>query len=417
MDGLFQHKDGFRELTAGDYEFRPVLGLTANRNVLLLAFDGRYLQATPDPAGLIYLNHTPITVISRETKYSTPFGLGNQAIGRFTGSDVWQAKSSLTVNTRLSYLYRNLSILRNGDGGSVVGTALTGRSLRSQHDVVNDFDFESEPVFNFNIGKVRNTLLTGVEIQHQTIAANRKTAQLQPIPNIFAPVIPETSTVGLNFVPNFLDHLSANYEGIYVTDQIDLTSRLKLRIGGRQDWWQTELTPQINVPGRSLGNGVPIEPPNTYSRNDTPFSWSAGAVYRVLSGASLFFGAEHSNLANFNSEATQNGVEAPESGMQYEAGFKMAELNNRILITAAAFHVKRNNVFSLVSDVPVFNDQLTQGGEGNVELGLTSRWHLNANATGMHAALTDNPSNPAATGRRPQGCSQPHCELYGRAMM
>ena len=408
MDGLFQHKDGFRALAAGNYEFRPVLGLTASHNVMLLAFDGRYLQAVPDPAGLIYLNHTPITAVSHETKYSTPFGLGNQAIGRFTGSDVWQVTPSVTVNNRLSYLYRNLSILRNGDGGSVVGEALTGRSLRSQHDVVNDFDFESEPVWNFSTGKMRHTLLSGVEIQHQTIGANRSTATLQNITDIFDPAIPETSLSGLVFLRDathsgFLDHLHANYEGLYATDQIDVTPRLKLRIGGRQDWWQTELTPLIFVPGRSLGNGVLIEPPNTYGRNDTPFSWSAGAVYRVLPGASLFFGAEHSNLANFNSEATQNGVEAPESGMQYEAGVKLAELNNRILITAAAFDVKRDNVFSLVSDIPVFNDQLTQGGEGSVELGLTQRWHLNANATGMHAALTNNPSNPAATGRRPQG--------------
>jgi iron complex outermembrane receptor protein len=39
-------------------------------------------------------------------------------------------------------MYRNLPILRNGDGGSVSGNSLTGRSLRNQHDVVNDFDFE-----------------------------------------------------------------------------------------------------------------------------------------------------------------------------------------------------------------------------------------------------------------------------------
>jgi iron complex outermembrane receptor protein len=89
--------------------------------------------------------------------------------------------------------------------------------------------------------------------------------------------------------------------------------------------------------------------------------------------------------------------------MQYEAGVKIAALNDRMMITAAAFHVMRNNVFSLVSDIPVFNDQLTQGGEGNVELALSHRWKLNANATGMHASLTDNPSDPAATGRRPQG--------------
>jgi iron complex outermembrane recepter protein len=87
--------------------------------------------------------------------------------------------------------------------------------------------------------------------------------------------------------------------------------------------------------------------------------------------------------------------------MQYEAGAKIAELNNRVMVTAAAFHVMRNNVFSLVSDIPVFNDQLTRGGEGTVELALNRRWRLNANATGMHASLTDNPSNPAATGRRP----------------
>ena len=57
----------------------------------------------------------------------------------------------------------------------------------------------------------------------------------------------------------------------------------------------------------------------------------------------------------------------------------------------------------LFRSVPVFNDQRTQGGEGTVELALNRRWKINTNATGMHASLTDNPSNPAATGQRPQG--------------
>ncbi len=408
VDSLTQHTDGYRALSAADYELRPVLGLTTSHNVLLLAGDGRYLQATPDSAGLIYYNHTPITVVPRETKYSTPFGFGDQSLGRFTASDVWQAKPFVTVNNRFSYMYRNLSILRNGDGGSVVGTALTGRQLRNQQDVLNDIDYEGEPVWSFHTGSVHHTLLTGVEVQHQNDVSNRSTADLQNIVNIFDPVVPETSRAGLVFLRDakhsgFLDQLRANYEGLYATDQIDLTPRWKLRIGGRQDFWQTTLVPQLFVPGRSLGNGVLIEPPNTYSRNDTPFSWNVGTVYRILPGVSTFFGVAHSNLVNFTSEATQNGVEAPESGMQYEAGAKIAALNNRVMITAAAFHVMRNNVFSLVSDIPVFNDQLTQGGEGTIELAMTRHWRVNANATGMHASLTDNPSNPAATGRRPQG--------------
>lgn len=177
-----------------------MLGFNTNHNVLLLAGDGRYLQATPDPAGLIYYNHTPITVVQRETKYSTSFGFGDQSIGRFTGSDVWQAKPSLTVNNRFSYMCRNLSILRNGDGGSIVDSALTGRQLRNQHDVVNDFDYEGEPVLTFHTGSVHHTLLTGVEVQHQTVVANRSTADLQNITNIFDPVIPETSRAGLVFL-------------------------------------------------------------------------------------------------------------------------------------------------------------------------------------------------------------------------
>jgi iron complex outermembrane receptor protein len=408
IDGMAQHKDGFRSLAAADYELRPVFGLTTGHNLLLLALDGRELQATPDPAGLLYVNHTPITTVGREAKYSTPFGFGNQAIGRFTTSDVWQATPSVTVNNRFSYLYRNLSILRNGDGGTIVGTALTGRQLRNQHDTIKTIDYEAEPVFNFHIGSVHNTLLTGFEVQHQEIAANRSTADLPSILNIFAPSIPEASRNSLTFLRDakhsgFLDHLNANYQGLYATDQLDLTSRWKLRVGGRQDWWQTALSPQIAVPGRSLGNGQLIAPPNTYTRNDTPFSWNVGTVYRILPGVSTFFGVAHSNLANFNSEATQNGVQAPETGTQYEAGVKVAAINDRVMITAAAFHVMRNNVFSLVNDIPVFNDQLTQGGEGSIELALSHRWKLNTNATGMHASLTDNPSNPAATGRRPQG--------------
>jgi iron complex outermembrane receptor protein len=408
IDALLQHKDGFRALAAGDYEVRPVVGLTTTHNILLIAADGRDLQDVPDTAGLLYVNRAPITSVPITTKYSTPFGYGNQPVGRITASDVWQAKPYMTVTNRFSYMYRHLSILRNGDGGSIVGTQLQGRQLRQQHDVTQDFDFESEPVWSFKTGHIRHTLLTGTEIQHQSVGTNRATADLLPILNIFAPVIPETSTAGLTFLRDAkhsgaIDHLGAAYESLYATDQIDLTSRWKLRIGGRQDWWQEGLTPLVFVPARSLGNGVLIEPPNTYRRQDTPFSWNVGTVYRVAPGVSTFFGVTRSNLANFNSESAQNGVEAPESGLQYEAGLKVVAFNDRVLMTLAAFHVMRNNVFSLLNDVPVFNDQRTEGGDGSIELGLTRLWKLNANATGMHAALTDNPSNPAVTGQRPQG--------------
>jgi iron complex outermembrane receptor protein len=411
VDGLAQHSNGFRSLASGDYELRTVVSYTVGEHVMLFAVDGRYLQATPDPAGLIYVNGTPITGVSRETKYSTPFSLGDQTLMRATFSDVWTVNGTLTVTNRVSYMYRNLSILRNGDGGTVTGVVFSGRQLRKQHDTLNDFDYEFEPIWRFRTGAIRHTLLTGFEAQHQGLFSNRATADLQNIANIFDPVIPETSVDGLVFLRDqkhsgFIDKLGANYFGLYAVDQIDLTERLKIRVSGRQDWWNTQLDPQVFVPGRIFQGDQLIEPGASYGRTDTPFSWSAGALYRVVPSVSAFFGAAQSNLATFSSEATQNGVHQPESGLQYEAGIKASLLNDRAIFTLAGFDVQRNNVFTLVGDNPVFNNQKTDGFEANGQILILQNWRLLANYTVQHAFLTDNPSNPAQTGNDPVGVPQ-----------
>jgi iron complex outermembrane recepter protein len=178
---------------------------------------------------------------------------------------------------------------------------------------------------------------------------------------------------------------------------------LKVRLTGRQDRWNTQLTPEVFVPGRIFQGDQLFEPGMTYGQIDTPFSWSAGAVYRILPGVSPFFGVAHSNLATFSSESTQNGVHQPESGLQYEAGVKIAAFDNRAALTVAGFDILRNNVFTLVGDTPVFNDQRTRGFEANFQTIAWSRWSIVANVTAQNAVLTDNPSNPATTGKHPVG--------------
>ena len=59
---------------------------------------------------------------------------------------------------------------------------------------------------------------------------------------------------------------------------------------------------------------VPIEPGLTQTRVDQPVSWSVGTLYKILPGVAPFAGVSRSYLTNFNSEATQNGIFAPESG-------------------------------------------------------------------------------------------------------
>jgi iron complex outermembrane recepter protein len=408
VDATLAHSDGFRDLKSSDYEIRPVLNWVTGDHNITFSVDARHLENTPDSYGLIYVNGSPIKNVSINSKFSTPFAHAQQNLIRINLSDAWTVNDYLTINNRFSYTHRVLNVLENGDSGTVTGDVFSGRQLRDQNDDETDFDYQLEPVWKFDTGPVKHTLLTGFEVQRQQLFENRSTADLPNITNIFAPVPPETSTSGLIFLRDakhsgVLDNLDATYLGLYGTDQIDVTDKFKVRVGVRQDWWDSDLTPEAFVPGRLQPNGQLFEPGVTYGRRDAPISWNVGALYRILPGVSPYFGVSESNLANFTAEDTQAAIEQPESALQFEGGLKTSLFSDRVTLTTAVFEVRRNNVFDLVGDTGVLDDQSTKGVEADLQLQPTPQWKILANGTAQHAELTSNPSQLAAQGKQPQG--------------
>jgi iron complex outermembrane receptor protein len=414
VDGLIQHTDGFRDLKGADYELRPQFTYTWDGHVTNVSLDVRHIEATPDPSGIVYFRWAPgtiafpLTAVPDTTKYSSPYDHGNQDYARETISDVWSVNGILTINQRLTYAHRDLDILRNGDGGSITGIMLTGRTMRHQHDLDDDALYQLEPVWKFGTGPIGHTLLTGFELHDQWVVTHRETANLPNITNVFSPVVPDQSIAGLTFVPNFKDDMHATYVGMYATDQIDVTEQFKVRAGIRQDFWNTNLTPLVTIPGRTDGAGNPLLAGVTETRNDTPLSWNAGAIYHVMPGVSPYAGVATSHLANFNSEADQNGVHAPENAIQYEAGVKLEAPHDFATLTTAWFDTERSNVQSSLA-LPngntevVFNNQVTRGYEADLVVLPTDKWKIFVNATWQRAYLTDNPSQPAALWMQPQG--------------
>lgn len=415
VDGLVQHTNGFRNLKGADYEIRPVLTWTLGDHVVTVVVDARHIERTPDPYGLIYFDGRPINM-PRTTLYSTPFSFANQNYIRTELGDAWTVNKLLTVNNRFSYMHRAAQILRNGDSDTIVGDTMEGRSLRLQYDSVDDFDYMLEPVWTFHTGSIGHTLVTGFEAQHQHLFTNQLDANLPNIDDVFAPIIQETSTGSLDFTRSGtkgeIDTLLANYLGLYATDQIDATDKLKLRFSGRQNWWSTTLTPDIFVPGRIFEGTQLFEPGVNYTRNDQPFDWSAGVLYKLLPFLSPYFGVSESHLANFISEATSAAIQAPESALQYEAGIKIDALENRLEISLAGFNVDRQNVFTLVNDEPTFGSQFTRGVDADLQFAITPDWKLLANGTLQEAVLTNNPSKPAAVGKVPIGVPQQIANLW-----
>ncbi|WP_051482109.1 TonB-dependent receptor [Paraburkholderia nodosa] len=414
VDATFSRADGFRDLASRDREIRPAFEWKRDNHKIDFSLDARDIHETPDSYGLIYFHGSPITNVPIDAKYSTPFAYARGTYVRPTLSDEWKISDVLTINNRFSYLHRSLDVLGNGDSTStkVSGNEVIGRQLRQQDDSDNSFDYQLEPVWRFGTGNINHTLLTGFEYQHQVIDTERTTADLPNIPDAFAPVPPETSLAGLTFLCDAKhscdnDHLVANYYSLYATDQIDVTDKLKVRVGVRKDWWDTSLTPNITVPGRFDTQGQPLVAGVTDSRNDAPTSWNVGVLYRVLPWMSPYVGVSKSHLANFNSENTQNGIGAPESALQYEVGVKFSFLDDRYVLNTALFDVSRDNVAALTTingvESVVFDSQRTKGAEASLDATISPQWHVIANVTAQDAKITDNPQGVASVGNRPQG--------------
>lgn len=447
IDGTASHTDGFRDLKASDYEIRPDVVWNANNHTLEFSLDARQLRQTPDSYGIIYHNGSPLKSVPIDAKYSWPFSTAGQNYIRPTITDQWWISDYLTINNRLSYLYRDVGLLRTGDSSSTkIDTSpssptygqVVNIQLRNQHDRDNTVDYQFEPVWKFATGPTTHTLLTGFEYVHQIIDTQRTTAPLPNIQNAFAPVPPELlantpflcgkpvvtskpgpgqtvpgqtvlapgQTVGESFSCSD-NHLAADYYSLYATDQIDVTDRLKVRAGVRQDWWNTALTPLINVPGGTFNNeGVPLVAGVTQERNDAPVSWNVGALYKLLPGVSPYVGVSKSYLSNFNSENAQTGIGAPESALQYEAGVKFSLLNDRFVLNTAVFDVKRDNVAAPLSisgvESVVFDSQRTRGYETSLDAKVTDQWRILANFTAQNAVITDNPQGIASVGNHPQ---------------
>jgi iron complex outermembrane receptor protein len=417
VDGLLQHSDGFRNLESANYEVRPVLQWNKDNHVTTFALDYRHIERTPDAYGIVYFNGPPLSAVPNTAKYSTPFSLGNQDFERGTLTDSWWFADYLTINNRMAYTHRDVSILRNS-GGTIAGISLTNRQLREQTDHDDDFVYQFEPVWKFHTGTVFHTLLTGTQVEWQSIDDNRATAALPNIANIFAPVIPETSTAGLNFMrtstlSGMMDDLRALYLSAYAVDQIDVSEQWKVRLSARQDHWYEQLTPLAfvsqagnpAVAGRFEANGTPLEPGTVQTRIDQPTSWSVGTLYKILPTVAPFAGVSRSYLTNFNSEATQQGLVAPESGLEYEAGIKFSTPDNRIILTAAAFDIQRTNVFTenTTTNQVAFNAQKSYGFDADLQMLITPQWTVLANMISQTARLTAVPLTPAQVGNWPVG--------------
>lgn len=144
--------------------------------------------------------------------------------------------------------------------------------------------------------------------------------------------------------------------GFYVQDQIELTDRLQIRIGGRYD----NLT--LKVDNRILEAASRYNK-RTYER----FSPQAGIVYELSAPLSLYAAYGEGYRANVGADFN-NIIFDPETSTSIEAGVKLTALGGALTGTLSVYQLTKDNVLASDNNNPGFSVAIGKARSRGVEL-------------------------------------------------
>lgn len=255
--------------------------------------------------------------------------------------------------------YRETSLVGNASETNFGGRQtlfIDGRTL-SRFFRFRDFDSEytvlrAELAGEFNTGGLRHRLLVGadydrfenrLEILRARPASIRGRAISEldfneyRLLDVFNPVYGQSPTPVPG--PNTNREEVLTGFGIYLQDQISLSDNFQIRIGGRFDDFEQDLS------------NLRRSPVTTITTDDTRFSPQVGAVYLINDGVSLYAsygeGFRQQTGSDFRGNQFEpNITESAEFGVKFDLGALGGDTTGSI--TLAAFQVDQSNI--LVND-------------------------------------------------------------------
>lgn len=345
VTGAYERGDTFRDyISMRKYTFTPSV-LFKIDDATSLTYELEYTHLTvPFDRGVVAPTGNLFT-IPRNRFLGEPGdgpittkALGHQAQLQHDFSDNWSLLMGMGYRT---------SSLRGYSSEAELGAArqqifVDGQTLTRQRRFRNynttDLTFRAELSGTFDTLGLTNHLQIGADwdefkfdqIQMRfraPLVAGQTTAALGNQINIFNPVYGRLATVN-PFLNSLEDDVSY---GVYLQDQIDLTDRLKLRLGGRYDWFEQKIFNRIAV--LSIG------------QNKTAFSPTVGLSYEVTKPIVIYasFGKGFRPNTSFD---VKNNPFTPEKTTSYEVGAKLSTFGGKLTGTVALYTMEKTNVLT-----------------------------------------------------------------------
>ena len=206
----------------------------------------------------------------------------------------------------------------------------------------DDFVGRAEVSGLVKTGSVTHHLLTGADYEkfkldrlqtrYRPPAFNSSsTLAVMNAVNIFNPVYGNAPAANQNV---FNDTEDDKAYGVYLTDQMDLTSTLKLRVGGRYDWFKQSIENRLAAAN--------LQPP---AQDVTAFSPQVGLTWRAFEGTHLYTTFARGFRPQTGFDVNRNPFE-PEETKSGEVGVKYESAGGDLNATLAVFKMEKTNVLT-----------------------------------------------------------------------
>ena len=394
LNAMYENSGGFRDYFELErFGITPTFGFKLSDQTKLLVSYEYYKDERTVDRGIPARNGRPLEGF-RDTFFGNPdSSVSNYEGHRFSAilehkfDDAFKVRSA-TVFADGDKVYQNTfaNSVVNGAGNVTLSGYLDTMDRQT-------FNNQTDWTYRADIAQgIRNTLVAGTELSHQTNQNFRDNARFDTAagaatkvvsiadPTIFSPVFFNN--------PNRRRDATLDSAGAYVQSQLEVSRYVELIGGIRFDHYDVDFNDAL------VANSA-------YTRQDNVWSPRAGAVFKPTDGLSVYlsyskaFVPSVADQLNFTSIGT--GVNAktgadldPEEFVNKEIGFKW-EVTPRLMLTGALFQLDRTNTPTVTGTggVEQFGATRTEGGELGLTGYLTDQWQVSAGFGHQISLITD----------------------------
>lgn len=310
----------------------PDTSLTAFAEVLRDRNDGFAFRYTPPGAS----THRSSSLLVGEPGFT---GLDHDQIAfgylvQHRINDAWSVRQNARMS-RIDVAYRRISATGLQDDRQTLM-----RRVRAFEEQNRQLAIDTQVEGQITVAGIEHKLLFGVDAERMKTSNLTYSGDVGPL-NIFTPRYGQRVTV--SSTPDLDDSAQRLMQwGLYAQDQVRLTPRWLLTMGGRFD------RTTMDTLDHMAATKVP--------QKDEKFTTRVGINYKTDSGWTPYASRSTFFLPTLGRDANAAAFQ-PTEGKQYEVGVKYFGEQSRSLFTAALFDLRKNNVLTTNTSDPDYQVQ------------------------------------------------------------